>query len=403
MNRNGIRECLAVSCATMKPPKHSIIALLPLALVVAALVFEDDVISRIKERHGNPVLTVNMSRQSLEAAKSYVINAKRDDGSFPYRLNALTEEDIDLSNQFRQAFGVWGAAQLASHADDAALQDAYDDAMAYYERNTRYVESGAMIVHPDDSRGTSGAIAAVMLALLDAPGETRTDLLEDYAAFLLSLKNDDGHYYETYRSSNGVAEGGYDIEYEGAILVAFIRSAKVLNDQSLQQEALALNALMWNEYIDDTLRQGDDDNEVRTAFSWLAMAASDMYESGWTGAEQYANGAIRLAMWMKHVRGFPNHSVNAAEAYPGFLGAYALAISLDHPDAPVIRQIIERGLWKCLRFQSGMPHAFNRIASIPTSSDGFGGSTLEWDSVTVRPDLMQKTIHSMLLAQRHLF
>lgn len=394
--------CPHTSAIRMKHIRTILISL-PFVLIAAGMATQKDVGTYLSRKFHHEEIDAKQVARSLEMASRNIVALQREDGSFPSMLNVETRSASRDVNQYRQASGLWGLTQLHRSNPKMAPMESVEKGLDFYVRNIKESGSGKMIVFPGTPSGRTGGFAIYLLALTEVLREypDRGDirqLLEEHTRFLIDLRRDDGLFWSKYDYENGSGRSDPSADYDGAALLALTRAADLLNNESFRSAAGESRKAMWSRYVSPALASGNDDDNARSFYRWAALTVWELRSEDADSAIQATQDLLALSLWLKNARRFPNHSRNTSDAHVGLILAHGMAKEDGDPRAEDIEEIIRKGMWRNLRLQVGNPNQLSTLSQhlyyLPSSE---GGAVIAFDSTSVRTDLSQKLLHSLLL------
>ena len=142
---------------------------------------------------------------SLRAGARYMLASQKPEGNFTYQYDFVAKKEITGSSAVRQAGALWGLALIHRDAPTEETAAAIGKGLAFFLRHSRLTEDGRRyVVYPGSRSGRTGTVALVSLALIELLGaksgvgdrDARTKRLEEYLAFLWSLRTGRGRFPE---------------------------------------------------------------------------------------------------------------------------------------------------------------------------------------------------------------
>ncbi len=351
--------------------------------------------------------------QSLEKGTAFLLASQRPDGDFRYHVNFLTGEKAPEQSLVRQAGALWGLALIHHDKPSAATRAGVLRGIAFFRQHSQQTDRQTRFIrYPGTLEGDSGAVALVALALIDflraepvgQYGALRNEL-DQYLAFLLTLRRTDQRFHRKYLASSGEGWGQSSPYFDGEILLALVKAARYAGRHDLQQQCLQSAEAMYQAYVQDAVAQRQDADATKGFFQWGSMAFLELYDSQWESTQPYARRTIGLSHWMIDVHGVLQRRRNTAYAYEGLVCAFQLAQQInDLAAADKFRRTIERGLGKLTSWQVGGPIPSDYLQAVAQYDSSCQGGVLGADeNPWLRIDTTQHQMHAVILARRYVW
>jgi UDP-N-acetylmuramoyl-tripeptide--D-alanyl-D-alanine ligase len=359
-------------------------------------------------------LTREILDRSLALGREHLLSNQKPEGNFNYQYQVLGKRFLPGDSEVRQAGALWGLALI--HQDDPTTEtrQAIVKGLSFFRRNSQVTEDGRRYpVYPGSPSGRTGTVALVTLTLIDllrAEGdlEGRDDLeteLDQYLAFLLSLRTADGHFHGGYAHTEGTPMGEPSPYFDGETLLSLVKAAKYLDRSTLRPEILESAATMYERWVDHALIEDTDSPLTKGFYQWGSMSYYELYTTKWPGTEIWADRVIELAYWMIDIHRTLDRRRNTAYAYEGIIPAWELArLTGNHEAQRTLGEVIALGLTKLTSWQIGGPLE-NPFFGTRAVTDRFalGGVMNAADDPILRIDVTQHQMHAVLLARRFVY
>ena len=268
--------------------------------------------------------------QALTAGRQYLLRNLTLPGDSAPTPDAETQAGLGVVDPARQAGALWGLALIHGEMPD-------DDTAAAVRRGIDLLVAGSVttgegaryLASTNAETGRTGTMALLALGLaaflhaghaLSVSDRSRYRAhLDEIMRFLLSLRNEDGHFSAGYRHDSGTASGPPSPAVDGATLLAMIRTAKLGGFDSLKPLVVHSAAAMYQRYVAAT-GAGESGVAAGPAFvPWSILSFFEIYVSGLgPNARQCADRSIHLAVRM----------VDAQPLSPGDPAMHARAVSV---------------------------------------------------------------------------
>ncbi|MGB5815635.1 MAG: hypothetical protein WBH85_17400 [Thermoanaerobaculia bacterium] len=361
-----------------------------------------------------PTLTREILDRSLAVGRDYLLNNQKPEGNFNYQYQVMGKRLLPGDSEVRQAGALWGLALIHQDAPTPETSQAIVKGLSYFRRHSLVTEDGRRyVVYPGSLSGGTGTVALVTLTLIDflrAKGkiEGRDDLeaeLDQYLAFLLSLRRADGHFHSGYGHTEGEPMGEPSPYFDGETLLALVKAAKYLDRSALRPKILESAAATYERWVDYALIEDPDSPLTKGFFQWGSMSYYELHTSKWPGTEVWADRVIEMAYWMIDVHRTLDRRRNTAYAYEGIISAWELArLTGNHEAQKKLGEVIAVGLAKLTTWQIGGPleNPFFGTRAV-TDRLALGGVMNAADDPLLRIDVTQHQMHAVLLARRFVY
>ena len=355
-------------------------------------------------------ITRDLLDESLALGRRFLLARQTPHGDFRYQVNFLDREESLDPAQVRKAGALWGVALI--HHDQPARQtrESLLKGFAFYRSCSHPSEGGGQfIAHPGALHGKTGTMALVSLALIEflrteQVPECRQQL-DNYLAFLLTLRTDTGQFRKDYELDTGFSFSEPMPYFDGESLLAITKAARYLQRHDLRTTAIKSAHRMFGMY-GKRAREAENDSPLTKAFyQWGSMAFFELYASGWENTEIFASHTIDLAHWMIDVHRTEERKLNTGYALEGISCAYELARLTQQTAAQQkFAAVIERQLYKLIGWQltSPIPCAYLQTHSAAVAPFA-GGVMNACDDPELRIDVTQHQMHAVILARRFLW
>ncbi len=384
--------------------------------LVAVLVIAVYLLSSVTHADENPgqTLTREILDRSLALGREHLLSNQKPEGNFNYQYQVLGKRFLPGDSEVRQAGALWGVALI--HQDDPTTEtrEAIAKGLSFFRRHSQVTEDGRRYVaYPGSPSGRTGTVALVALALIDslrAEGdfEERDDLeteLDQYLAFLLSLRTAAGRFHGGYSVTDGAPQGEPSPYFDGETLLALIKAARYLDRSTLRPKILESAATMYERWVDHALIEEADSPLTKGFYQWGSMSYYELYTTKWPRTEIWADRVIDLAYWMIDVHRTLERRRNTAYAYEGIIPAWELArLTGNHEAQTKLGEVIALGLTKLTSWQIAGPLE-NPFFGTRAVTDRFavGGVMNAANDPLLRIDVTQHQMHAVLLARRFVY
>jgi hypothetical protein len=347
--------------------------------------------------------------RSLELGATFMLNSQKPTGNFTYEWDWQKRSDNPDDNEVRQAGATWGMALILRHQpDNTEVAAALDRALAFWDANARDDGARRWLMYPGTSKGSTGMVALVTLAVIErlrseAPlsPERRAELegqLDRYLNTLAAQRAPSGGFHSFYRP-DGSPFSAANPYADGEALLATVKAARHLN-----QGARLADAVRWA--VEDRERNvvapraaERDPDTTKGYYQWVSMAWYELAGSEAAEQQPWGEWLIELAVWMIDDHRTLQRTRNTSYAYEGIISAWAHADAIGDPRAEKLRCVIDQGMAKLTSWQLGHPLA-NALARTAPADDrrAIGGVMNEANLAPLRIDVTQHQMHAVILA-----
>jgi len=358
-------------------------------------------------------LTSQILDESLALGRDYLVNSQRPDGNFTYEYDFVAGAVMSTDNAVRQAGAFWGVTMVHLAKPTAATRRAAERGLAFFEEHTGYSRRSGLSfpVYPGQDRGKTNVPALLVLALVDLlrADDLDRDLrrrakkqLDEYLAFLLSLRRDDGFFHGTYDHAIGRGIGMPSPYADGEVLLALTRAARFAGRQDLKEKILTSARRMYWRYVVSALDREPDSALTKGFYQWGSMAFFEIHDAGWDDEDQFALRTIEMAHWMIDTHRVLTRRKNTAYAFEGLAVAWELARRCgDEQSMTTFAAAIDKGLYKLTSWQVAGPIPNRFLRDHPTvDPKAVGGVMNSAASPVLRIDVTQHQMHALLLTRR---
>lgn len=399
----------------------SILAIVIVCSLALAIVFLTTVSDQQKtEKPSNEMYETKLTREildeSLELGTQFILNNQKPEGNFNYEYDWVNKQMNTDDSEVRQAGALWGLSLIYNDNPDETLMLALEKGLNFFKNHSMESDDGyKWIVYPNSSSGRTGTVALIALSIIDflrssedTDMELKTELwsdLDKYLDFLVSLRMENGQFYQSYDHETGVGYGGSSPYFDGESLLALTKAAKYLDKDELKPIILeSANATYQNNVV-NALEDDPDSSTTKGFFQWGCMAYYELATSDWQNTESYSDIVISLSDWMIDVHKTLERTRNTAYAYEGIIHAYELArVTGDKNHTEKFASVIDEGLYKLTSWQVGGPIQ-NEYLQNHTTSDtlAIGGIMNHKEEPPLRIDVTQHQMHAVILARRYVY
>ena len=357
-----------------------------------------------------------MLEKSLELGTSFLMENQKEAGNFTYEYDWKTKTFTEGDSQVRQAGAAWGLGLIMREKPTPELETKLHTALKFFRDNSVVNDLGRFVVYPGDPEGSTGTVALVALALIDAL-RSESDLLdatereamkaelEEYLTFLVSQRRPDGLFHSRYRNADGVGFGTPSPYYDGESMLALVKAARYHGRDDLWDQIIESAEAGRTRYIIEARKQDPDSNQTKGFYQWSSMTFFEIATSGREGVDSFGDTLIELADWMIDVHHTLKRTRNTAYAYEGIIHAYEMArIRGNEEKQNKFRCVIEQGLEKLTSWQIGHPLANEFIGDVPPNDPlAVGGIQNHKKEAPLRIDVTQHQMHAVILALQYVF
>jgi hypothetical protein len=362
-------------------------------------------------------LTREILDRSLELGTQFMLRNQKPEGNFNYLYDWIRREYADEENQVRQAGAMWSIALIYQDQPTPELGAAVEKAMAFFEKHSMVTPDGIRyVVYPDATVGSTGTVALCALTYIDylrVAGsalsgeklERYQEHLDGFLELLVSMRNRDGLWHQSYYLSNGRPVGGHTPYYDGEALLALVKAAKYMGRSELKPVIFDAADAGYRHNIQEALEKDPDSKTTKGYYQWSSMAFFEMATSGWPDTEKYGDYVLDLADWMIDVHKTLRRTRNTAYAYEGIIHAYELAVQRQETKrVKKFACVIDTGLEKLISWQVGSPIANRFIRRYPTDDPmAIGGVQNHRIEAALRIDVTQHQMHAIILARKYVY
>ena len=353
---------------------------------------------------------------SLRAGARYMLASQKPEGNFTYQYDFVAKKEITGISAVRQAGALWGLALIHRDEPTEETAAAIGKGLAFFLRHSRLTEDGRRyVVYPGSRSGRTGTVALVSLALIELLGaksgvedrDTLTKRLEEYLAFLWSLRTARGQFHQGYRHDSGAPYGSPSPYFDGESLLAFSKASRQLGLRADDREKLLESAEeMYRVNVERAREVHPDSKTTKGFYQWGSMSFFEIHQAGWAGSSDlWAKRTVELAIWMIDVHRTLARRKNTAYAHEGMVCAWALARRTGARAAQTkIGKVVDEGLRKLTTWQVGGPAPNAFLLGHPTTDPrAVGGVMNAKDDPVLRIDVTQHQTHAVLLARRYIY
>ena len=361
-------------------------------------------------------LTREILDESLDLGTQFILNNQKDEGNFNYEYDFVNKQMNLDDNEVRQAGALWGLSLIYNDKANENLVPHIKKGFDFFNNYSKESEDGKKwIIYPNSEYGRTGTIALVTLSIIDflrsaenIDDEFKNELetnLDKYLNFLVSLRLENGQFYQSYNHTTGVGYGSPSPYFDGESLLALTKAAKYMNKSDLVPLILESAVTMYNVNVVDALQIYIDSATTKGFFQWGCMSYFEIFTSGWNDTEQYSNIVIELAEWMIDIHDTLNRTRNTGYAYEGIIHAYELTRRAnDDYHTEKFAWVIDEGLYKLTSWQVGGPIQNDYLLNHTTSDKlAIGGVMNHKEEPFLRIDVTQHQMHAVILARRYVY
>ncbi|MCG8583149.1 MAG: hypothetical protein MI757_00355, partial [Pirellulales bacterium] len=367
---------------------------------------------------GTRRITREMLGKSLVAGRQFLLLNQRNAGNFNYEYDFLAKKLSRGDSQVRQAGATWGIATIHREHPTDLTHAALAHAIQFFSDHSVLTDDGRRyIAYPGEPRGRTGTVALVSLALVEflqtlpegAERDATAKLLDEYMAFLLSLRYDEGPH-------KGQFSSGYDIDtgdgaskpspyFDGESLLAMAKACRYAGMSDLKDKIIDSADVMHHVFVTEARKADPDSDLTKGFYQWGSMAFYEIHTAGWVSTDRYARWAIELAYWMIDEHRTLKRTKNTSYAYEGMISAWELARLIgDRRALDKIGSVIDEGLYKLTSWQVGGPNETRFLRDNPTKDLlAVGGIMNSKSDPVLRIDVTQHQMHAVVLARRFVY
>jgi len=361
-------------------------------------------------------LTREILDESLLLGTQFILNNQKPEGNFNYEYDWVNKQMNTDDSEVRQAGALWGLSLIYNDNPDETLIPALEKGFNFFKNCSIEPEDGyKWIVYPNSGSGRTGTVALVALSIIDflrSSEDTNMELknelwsdLDKYLDFLVSLRMENGQFYQSYDHETGIGYGGSSPYFDGESLLALTKAAKYLNKDELKPIILeSANATYQNNVV-NALQDNPDSSTTKGFFQWGCISYYELATSDWQNTEGYSDIVISLSDWMIDVHKTLERTRNTAYAYEGIIHAYELArVNGDKNHTEKFASVIDEGLYKLTSWQVGGPIQNEYLQNHSTSDIlAIGGVMNHKEEPPLRIDVTQHQMHAVILARRYVY
>jgi hypothetical protein len=359
------------------------------------------------------LLTKELLDDSIAKGTEFLINNQKDLGNFNYEYDFVKKELSNDDSQVRQAGALWGLSLLHKHQPSQKTYLALKKGFDFFDTASVEIDSlKLMIKYPKTSYGRTGTAALVSLAYLEF---LQTDLdskeykivktkFDKHLRFILSLRNENGHFYDNYNYHFNPSIKNYSPYFDGETLLLLAKASNYLQIDSLKPIILESAEAMYQTYVIEAQKEVLDSDQTKGFYQWSSMAFFEIYQMGWD--DKYADRIIDLAYWMIDTHKTLFRRKNTAYAHEGMITAWKVAEMTGNVKAQhKIGFVIDKGLYKLSMWQLGSEIQNRFLKSNSSNFDklSFGGVMNCKDCPGLRIDVTQHQMHAVILARKYIY
>lgn len=398
------------------------IILICILIGVGVLVFILNNTDLLKEKDTNSdettsnKLTCKILDESLELGTQFLINNQKSEGNFNYEYDFIKKLINTDDNEVRQAGALWGIALIYNFNQDSRAREAFEKGFNFFKNCSEGDDECKWVAYPSSQvYGRTGTIAVLSLSIIDflrsaekISTEFRGELefyLEKYLHQLISLRLDNGQFYQYYYLNNGTGGGDPSPYFDGESLLAFTKAAKYLDKTEFIPIILDSANKTYHAYVIEALENSLDSDNTKGFFQWGSMSYFEMATTNWNNTNLYSDIVIDLADWMIDVHKTLERTRNTGYAYEGIIHAYELARrNNDTNHSKKFASVIDKGLYKLTTWQVGgsVQNIFLRNHST-TDKLAVGGVMNHKEEPYLRIDVTQHQMHAVILANKYVY
>ncbi|MFH0770264.1 MAG: hypothetical protein V1926_02700 [Candidatus Peregrinibacteria bacterium] len=356
-------------------------------------------------------LTRAILDESLGLGKSFLLANQKKEGNFNYQYDFVEKTFSADDNQVRQVGPLWGLSLIHQDSQSEETRSALLKGFTFFKRySVAAAGGGRFVAYPGAANGETGTIALLSLALTEflrtepsAPeaAEIKADL-DQYIAFLLTLRRPDGCFASEFALTDGTPSGDPSPYFDGETLLALSKAVRSLGHSDLLPTILGSAECMYQRYEEEPLKNEPDPALAKSFYQWGTMAFYEIAQTGGASAALYRDRAIAMADWIIDGHDILSCTRNTGYAYEGLIHAFELARQKGDRDAQKkFAGVIDQGLWKLTRWQVSHSAQNKFLQGHPTKDPlAVGGIMNKNDEPLLRIDITQHQMHAVVLARR---
>ena len=367
---------------------------------------------------GYGTLRLQILDESIELAEEFMVSNQLPAGNFAYEYDWGTKKDNPQDSAVRQGGALWGLSLFYLSNPSERTQKAIEKSIDFILNHTQALSNGRLhIIYPGAKSSETGCVALYSLGLIEylraggPKSDKRKKVIEEtlhgYLAFLASQQLSNEHFSRGYL----LAPHNKRIEssspyFDGETLLCLIKAAKYLNIKKYREVIEKGIMSCAKTYTYAWLRDGNP-SRTKGFYQWGTMSFYEYSQMNWKDSSLFGDVALFLAYWMIYHHQTLSRTRNTAYAHEGLVHAYLLAQQKkDEKAALAVKEVINRGLHKLMRWQVGGPlRKLNKHLLDGGKDDrrACGGFQNHRKEKGLRIDVTQHQGHAMILARKHLF
>ncbi|MHC4470765.1 MAG: hypothetical protein ACYS99_07350 [Planctomycetota bacterium] len=360
-------------------------------------------------------LTREILDASLAKGTEYLLASQKPAGDFVYQYDLVRSREIAGISPVRQAGALWGIALIHQEHPRPETAEAFARGFKFFLAHSRLTEDGRRyIVYPGSAGGRTGTVALASLALIEVlrsdpdpeDGVEYAKRLDEFLAFLWSLRTPRGQFHRGYEHDDGAPAGPPSPYFDGETLLALVKAARYLDYEDEYRERVLESAEeTYRVNVVAALKAHPDSNTTKGFYQWGSMAFLEIHGAGWDPSGRFARRTVELAHWMIDVHRTLARRKNTAYAHEGMISAWELARRLgDEASRRKIGSVVDEGLRKLTTWHVGGPVPNEFLTRNPTDDPkAVGGVMNAKDDPVLRIDVAQHQMHAVLLARRFIY
>lgn len=354
-------------------------------------------------------------RRSIELAADHLCAQQTDAGLFHYEMDVVTRKENPHDNRIRQVGAFWATALLLTHPQArlgaerrARVERTFDRMQRWIAARTRSLPGRPSARYVDLGGGEvpTGGMALIALGYLErvAAGETRyASELRGLLEFLVAARGPGGFFRDQYHPRQSRFAKTANPYADGEALLALSKNRAVLGDHTFDGTLDAAAPRLRDRWY------GSKKTDERKGFyQWGTMAFYWFARSHPDRARAWQDVILKYADWQVLEHKTLSRTRNTSYAVEGLATAFGVARTRgDRTREKSLRYTIEKTHARLISAQFG--HPLNRhnpfVLAIPEarrrSPRLYGGFLNGHDDPTLRIDVTQHAIHSILLTLEH--
>ena len=303
---------------------------------------------------------------SLLLGRRFFLKSLNPRGDFYPIYDFIKKEHRVLGRQRIQAGAFWSLAAINLKTPSQEATDACIRGVRFFAQHSKSDNNnGLYLVYPEVSKGETGAVALLVLGIIDLlrtdiriDSDIRSELkeyLDGYIKFLVSMVKEEGDLFSYYNTSDGSPMGGSPSPYsDGETLLALVRSVKYADHPEYMDIAGKVSDTLYRMYVQMPLSVDRNSKYTRAFFSWMALSYMELTGLDHQNTSDLTERTISLAHWVIDEQNILKSTTNSAYFQQGLIAAWEMArLAGDKEAMQKIGYVVDRTLYKLSTWQVG--------------------------------------------------